>query len=430
MNLPRQFLLLALAVPVLLAVDGSGLDRWLVDYYYSGAAHGFPWRHDALFEALTHDVLRAVLDVVPVAVLGLLLASRWSPALVTELLPAPWHRPRVLAYLLVAMLAGPALIGLLKNSTSHPCPWSMLDYGGTLPYTHLWEGAFWSLQAPGKCFPGGHASGGYAWLAFVPLLSGRARVAMAVWALGLGFLMGWARMMQGAHFLSHNLWSAWVVWLAVLLSWAWLRPPMLPASADAGPLGHKFVSWGEQYRLAVSRAVAVLLLGYMVLKPAALLAEPTAGLMLAVGLVLTALGALGRLWCMVYISGRKTSELVVTGPYSLSRNPLYFFSLLGAVGIALCARDLLLLVAIAGFFLLYYPRVMQAESAKLASLHGPAYQRYQRAVPAFLPRWRRPESGALVEVHVATLQKHLADIIWFPLVAAIFIVLDCIKLWW
>ncbi len=28
----------------------------------------------------------------------------------------------------------------------------------------------------------------------------------------LGFAMGWAQMMRGAHFLSHNLWTAWIVW--------------------------------------------------------------------------------------------------------------------------------------------------------------------------------------------------------------------------
>ena len=28
----------------------------------------------------------------------------------------------------------------------------------------------------------------------------------------LGFAMGWAQMMRGAHFLSHNLWTGWIIW--------------------------------------------------------------------------------------------------------------------------------------------------------------------------------------------------------------------------
>ena len=37
-------------------------------------------------------------------------------------------------------------------------------------------------------------------------------------------------------------------------------------------------------------------------------------------LILTAI--VGRAWCSLYIGGRKKSELVQEGPYSLCRNPL------------------------------------------------------------------------------------------------------------
>ena len=32
--------------------------------------------------------------------------------------------------------------------------------------------------------------------------------------------MGWAQMMRGTHFLSHNLWTAWVIWLVNVLAYA------------------------------------------------------------------------------------------------------------------------------------------------------------------------------------------------------------------
>ena len=37
-----------------------------------------------------------------------------------------------------------------------------------------------------------------------------------VFAVGLGLLMGFGQVMRGAHFFSHNLWSAWWVWLTQL----------------------------------------------------------------------------------------------------------------------------------------------------------------------------------------------------------------------
>ena len=47
------------------------------------------------------------------------------------------------------------------------------------------------------------------------------------------------------------------------------------------------------------------------------------------GVLLIAIAILGRAWCTLYIGGRKAQELTDSGPYSLSRNPLYVFSFIG-----------------------------------------------------------------------------------------------------
>ena len=75
--------------------------------------------------------------------------------------------------------------------------------------------------APGRCFPSGHASGGFALLAFHFALRDTDARASRFWlvaALALGTMMGWSQMMRGAHFMSHVVWSAWMEWmfLAVL----------------------------------------------------------------------------------------------------------------------------------------------------------------------------------------------------------------------
>ena len=64
------------------------------------------------------------------------------------------------------------------------------------------------------------------------------------------------------------------------------------------------------------------------------------------GLVLVGIATVGRLWCSLYISGYKDRELITTGPYSLSRNPLYFFSFLGFAGIGLATETITLAVAL------------------------------------------------------------------------------------
>ena len=39
-------------------------------------------------------------------------------------------------------------------------------------------------------------------------------------AVILGLAMGWAQMMRGAHFLSHNLWTGWIIWCLNVIGYA------------------------------------------------------------------------------------------------------------------------------------------------------------------------------------------------------------------
>ena len=90
-------------------------------------------------------------------------------------------------------------------------------------------------------------------------------------------------------------------------------------------------------RIFVSRIAAVVLAGLMLTAHSAWSdAHPVwAAVATVVGLAGTGAACAGRLWCSVYIAGKKNRELVKVGPYSVCRNPLYFFSLVGAIGAAL-----------------------------------------------------------------------------------------------
>ena len=104
---------------------------------------------------------------------------------------------------------------------------------------------------------------------------------------------------------------------------------------------------------------------------------------------------LGRCWCTLYIGGRKGETLVDIGPYSICRNPLYFFSFLGAAGVG--AQTGSALVALVCLLVTWavFRAVVSKEERFLLQRHGESYAEYLKSTPRFLPnpaRWRSVES--------------------------------------
>lgn len=113
------------------------------------------------------------------------------------------------------------------------------------------------------------------------------------------------------------------------------------------------------------------------------------------GLILISICSFGRLWSLVYISGYKSNTLITEGPYSMVRNPLYFFTFLGAIGTGLASENLLVIAIIIIFYLLYYPLTILAEERKLADRFGQTFAEYRKQVPMFIPKfslYRSPET--------------------------------------
>ena len=136
-------------------------------------------------------------------------------------------------------------------------------------------------------------------------------------------------------------------------------------------------------------------------------------LLFPVGIFMAAIGAVGRLWCSVYISGYKTNRLITSGPYSMCRNPLYFFSLIGVVGVALVTETLIIPTVLFAAFIAYYPSVVLGEEARLAEIHGQGYQDYCRRTPRFFPALSAPTEPEEYTVRPAIIRKSFIDAIWF-----------------
>lgn len=142
--------------------------------------------------------------------------------------------------------------------------------------------------------------------------------------------------------------------------------------------------------------------------------------MFATGCVLVGYAIAGRLWCASYIAGYKTNRLVMEGPYSICRNPLYFFSLLGGIGAGLCSKSLTITAIIFTAFVVIYPITIGAEERKLSVKFQEAYARYKEDVPRFIPKYSKLREPAEYTVNAKTYRQEAIDAICFVWIIALF----------
>ncbi|RJQ18455.1 MAG: isoprenylcysteine carboxylmethyltransferase family protein [Nitrospiraceae bacterium] len=137
------------------------------------------------------------------------------------------------------------------------------------------------------------------------------------------------------------------------------------------------------------------------------------GLLFFAGAVLASIATVGRMWCSIYISGYKKDLLITTGPYSMCRNPLYFFSLLGAVGVGVATKTLSIPAVIFIAFAIYYPFVIRREERRLTGLHGEAFERYRKKTPGFVPSFSSYNEPEEYTIKPKFLRGRFIDSLWF-----------------
>lgn len=169
----------------------------------------------------------------------------------------------------------------------------------------------------------------------------------------------------------------------------------------------------ERMRIALSRVLMVGVGLLLVLSRSAWEGHIVDVALFFCGCLLVGVGTIGRVWATLYITGRKTSALVTTGPYSLCRNPLYLFSLVGGLGVALATETLTIPLLYVLPFALYYPRVIRSEERRLRTAHGDLFDAYCRTTPAFWPRMSGLREDAIYQVNAISFRKHITDALWF-----------------
>lgn len=150
-------------------------------------------------------------------------------------LPVAWTgRKRDAGFLLLCLGVVPLVIGELKASTNIYCPYQLTRYGGTKPYIKVFDSRAAAVKGdPGRCYPAGHASGGFALMGLLFVARTWRRRIMGILAgQTVGWTMALYQMFKGAHFLSHSLVTMLLAWMLILLLAKWIRPSALQPLPD------------------------------------------------------------------------------------------------------------------------------------------------------------------------------------------------------
>ena len=144
----------------------------------------------------------------------------------------------------------------------------------------------------------------------------------------------------------------------------------------------------------------------------------------SIGLVAIVVSIVGRAWCSLYIGGRKKSEIVDRGPYSVTRNPLYVFSYIGAFGIGAQSGSATIGAAFVLAAMVVFYMTVKREEAFLEREFGAVYAVYKARTPRFWPRfslWRDEEQ---LTIRPALFVTTILDGLVFLLAIPVFELID------
>jgi protein-S-isoprenylcysteine O-methyltransferase Ste14 len=115
-------------------------------------------------------------------------------------------------------------------------------------------------------------------------------------------------------------------------------------------------------------------LGFLAGIAALWLADPTPR-MLALGAVIAAIGEGVRVWAAGHLE--KGREVTMSGPYRLTRHPLYLGSTIIGVGLAIASANLVVALLVVTYLGVTLSAAIATEEAHLTAKFGEAYPDYR-----------------------------------------------------
>ena len=213
-NLNNHIIITAfLLIAVITLSQFSYLDIFIQSFFYNFDTKN--WlidKNEPILKFFLYDGIKNLLILFAVAILFSLIFLR-KKELIQE------YKKGLIIVLLAAIFV-PVIIGSLKAISNTPCPCNLVNFNGTYPDTKVFDSYPKDFVQPSKakCWPAGHASGGFALMALfflfkTPINQKRALII----GLVVGWSMGTYKMLLGDHFLSHTIITMMMAWLIILI---------------------------------------------------------------------------------------------------------------------------------------------------------------------------------------------------------------------
>lgn len=213
-NLNKHIIITAiLLVAVITLFQFSNLDIFVQSFFYNFDTKNWLINKDEpILKFFFYDGIKNLLILFAVIIFFSLIFLR-KKELIQE------YKKGLIIVLLAAIFV-PVIIGSLKAITNTPCPCNIIYFNGTYPDIKVFDTypKDFIQTSKAKCWPAGHASGGFALMALfflfkTPINQKRALISALVIAWG----MGTYKMLLGDHFLSHSIITMIMAWLIILI---------------------------------------------------------------------------------------------------------------------------------------------------------------------------------------------------------------------
>jgi membrane-associated PAP2 superfamily phosphatase len=190
------------------------IDWHLANYWYQLEGEQWALRYSWLTQKIVHDGGHDLAVGLYIIVLLLYLFSFKSRLLAKY--------KGGLAYLSLSLPLATLTVSLFKRLTTVDCPWSVIDFGGQHQY-QSWFTSLWSpIAEAGHCFPSGHASSAYMFFGvyfFSRHYWPKQSALILAFIVSMGLIFGFDQQIRGAHYLSHDISSAFICWLVCWFIW-------------------------------------------------------------------------------------------------------------------------------------------------------------------------------------------------------------------